>query len=341
MTTLVDLVEEALSGGNDVLEREIFGTNEPSVIGALLEEYVTTIFSEEIRPLFYRHSVGVVGGVAVGSRRVVVKVHHWRASLERLAGLQLVQSHFAAQGLAAPRPLHTPQRLGSGLVTVEEYLAGSVANGHDQETRRALAGELHRFIRCGATLSSTKGLDTPALLETSNGQLWPEPHSPRFNFAATSEGARWIDELACSARRRLEGLGSDVVVGHLDWRVQNVGFEGARLTAIYDWDSVGLATEAFIVGSAAATFTSDWSKPGGSLPRLDEMSAFVDEYQRAAGRAFDAHEREILDAANLLLVAYGARCQHSDSSLVTNSFSDEAPSWKELLSERGERALCT
>ena len=34
------------------------------------------------------------------------------------------------------------------------------------------------------------------------------------------------------------------VVGHLDWRVQNLAFADGAVSAIYDWDSIGLVPEA-------------------------------------------------------------------------------------------------
>lgn len=39
------------------------------------------------------------------------------------------------------------------------------------------------------------------------------------------------------------------VVGHPDWRVQNLAFAGDRVSAVYDWDSVGLVPEPALVGS--------------------------------------------------------------------------------------------
>jgi hypothetical protein len=69
------------------------------------------------------------------------------------------------------------------------------------------------------------------------------------------------------------------------------------------------------------------------------MRSFVAEYEQARGEAFTDEEREILDAANLLLCAYGARCQHSDMVLHPELIRAPIPRWFRLLVERGGGAL--
>jgi hypothetical protein len=92
----------------------------------------------------------------------------------------------------------------------------------------------------------------------------------RFDFDATSVGAEWIDELAREARPGLD-LGP-VVVGHTDWRAENMRFEDDRVTAVYDWESLRLAPEPVFVGAAAlGPYGRLWStrwriRPGASTP---------------------------------------------------------------------------
>lgn len=137
----------------------------------------------------------------------------------------------------------------------------------------------------------------------------------RFDFDASSSGAEWIDELARTARDRLAQNDGPPIIGHCDWRVEHVGFDGDRVAAIYDWDSVALVTEPTMVGKAAAQFSINWRAhdygADVEFPTIEEMRAFVRDYEDARGAPFTAPQREFLDAANLHLMCYGARCQHS------------------------------
>jgi len=339
MPGLVTVVSQVLARGNDLLEREIFGTGDPQVIARQMEVFLKERFGAVPEPIFYRHSVGIVVGARIGEQEVVLKIHRWRASVLKLAAMHRVQHELSLAGLPVPRPLLAPVKFGTGIAIVEELLTGDIANGHETEVRKVLAQELFRLISAGRKIVDIDGLGLPALLAEPSAPLWPTPHSSRFDFEATGQGAEWIDELAWSALRRLVTLTGELVIGHLDWRVGNLGFEGSKLTAIYDWDSIGLATEAFIVGSAAATFSSDWSKPRGSLPNLYEMRTFVADYQNAREMSFDRDELEVVDAANLILIAYVARCQHSDILLSHDSTTSDPESWIELLLERDELGL--
>ena len=47
----------------------------------------------------------------------------------------------------------------------------------------------------------------------------------------------------------------------------------------------------------------------------------------------------MLDAANLAMIAYAARCQHSDQLLRPDLGDNAAIGWPRLLRERGERGL--
>ena len=206
-----------------------------------------------------------------------------------------------------PRPLLAPEPLGEGVATVEEMAAGDPAEGHDPVVCRTLAIGLHDFVAAGAELATSVDLGPPLIMRPPGAELWFEPHDVRFNFEATTSGAEWIDELATSARQRLDNAFGAPTVGHFDWRVENLGFHEHRIVGIYDWDSVAIAPEAVVVGNTAAQFSADWaSADPDPLPSLAEMQSFVREYEDARGEPFNEVERGLLDAANLFLCAYGA-----------------------------------
>jgi hypothetical protein len=331
---LAALVRRACAGSCYELERATLGAGDPGEVAATLGAFL----AEELAPLgdalFYRRGTGVVAGVLLADgREVVIKVHRWHASLARLASVQAVQRHLAGAGLPAPRPLLSPRPLGSGIATVEELRRGGTADGRRPVIRRAVARLLSELVVSSRSLPALPALGTPPLFDDLESQRWPEPHDLRFDFVATSRGAAWIDELAWRARERLRGLPAEPVVGHFDWCVGNLGFARDTCSAIYDWDSIAIAPEALLAGAAAAQFCTDWAR-GGRLPSVAEMRAFVAEYEQARGEAFDAGQRQLLDAANMLLVAYGARCQHSDVVLAALPGARADGGWMALLRER-------
>ena len=156
--------------------------------------------------------------------------------------------------------------------------------------RRSIASELHRLIEAARPLAAPTALE-PALAARRQPTIrsGPTPHDLRFDFEATAEGAEWIDDLGHVAIERRRRDAGDPVIGHFDWRVQNLAFDGDRVVAIYDWDSLALASEPAIVGQAAGGFPIDWRVDHPDPPpTLDEMRAFVADYERARGAAVPA-----------------------------------------------------
>ena len=272
---------------------------------------------------------------------IVVKVHRWNVTLDRLAAVQRAQTQLADNRLPAPRPLTAPQPLGTGIATVEEFRAGSPAAGHDPAIRQACAAGLYRLIHAGVDPDGVTKLGTPLTIRSAGASLWFEPHDLRFDFEKTAQGAEWIDELATVARRTMDGTGSlPAVVGHFDWRVQNLGFDGDRIVGIYDCDSLAIAPEPVVVGNTAAIFTADWAgEDPDPLPNLAEMRAFVADYERQRPTPFTPTEKQALDSANLFVCAYGARCQHSDRQLYPAVGRSPDVGWLRLLRDRGESAF--
>ena len=342
MTGLAALIAEASAEWDPIVESAVFGTTDPLRIEQLLLGFVEHRLGRVTGAVFYRPGVGVVAGLRlIDGCEVVMKVHRWNVSTARLAAVQTVQRQIMAAGLPAPAPLVGPEPLAGGIATVETLLPGSSANGRDPDVRRLLAAGLGDFVAAGVDVQSVGELGHPLMLRPPGAPLWFEPHDLRFDFEATAEGAEWIDELADKARRALDDHEIlPVVVGHFDWRVQNLGFVSGKIAAIYDWDSLAIAPEAVVVGNAAAVFSADWSTADiDPLPTLEDMRGFVTDYEQAAHRRFDDHERKILDAANLYACAYGARCQHSDMQLHPKIGHGTATAWIRLLHEQGDGTL--
>ena len=306
------------------LETAIFGDEDPvrAIVAFLDEEPAETLFVEA--------SVGVVAGFRLrDGRGIVVKVHQPTVSVAYLRSVHAVQAALADAGFPAPRPLGEPRPLARGYATVEELLdGGDRRDGHDASVRRAMARALAGLVELAPDVGGIAG----GILERTDA-VWPQPHSPIFDFEATRHGTEWIDEYAERSRSRPAGK---LVIGHGDWSVKHFRFAGDEITAIYDWDSLIRTDEPRIVGQAAATHPATWYIPTTVLATPAEARAFVAEYEEARGRSFTRGERARLAAAATYNVAYGARCESCGDPTAT-SFAEG--SQRDTLARYGEEYL--
>ena len=194
-------------------------------------------------------------------RRAVLKLHAPAVGARFLLAVQRVQRHLVTAGFPCPWPLAPPMPLGDRLATAEVCLdAGEIPDGHDAATRAAMAAGLARLVALCRPLVHLAGLrENP----------WREGEP---------------------------GDGS-LVVGHTDWRAQNVRFERGRLSAVYDWESLCVLEEAALVGGVAAAFTADWAHGQASFPTAAESAAFVADYERARRRPFTPAEQATVQQA--------------------------------------------
>ena len=64
----------------------------------------------------------------------------------------------------------------------------------------------------------------------------------------------------------------------------------------------------FRISVTAFAFCVDWSRTPVPVTSLDDARAFVADYERARGRAFDGDERRLCGAMFAYSYAYMARC---------------------------------
>jgi hypothetical protein len=318
----------------------VFGTSDPiSVARQLVEAVEATVGSAVAGVRFYEPGVGVVAGVDLDDgRAVVAKVHRrTRITRKRLAAIVAVQADLANSGAPVPRPLAGPVALADGWMTIEELIVGDVADGYDAVVRRGMAAALSRLVELARPRARDEDIGSwlaPPIVD----DLWPEPHDLRFDFVGTAAGARWIDDLARTARATLLDTRLPRVVGHLDWRVQNLAFRDREVVAIFDWDSIGLAPEPAVVGSAAVIHPVDWRLGlPDPLPSIEQVDGFVHDYELARGVPFDEHEQAVLGAGQIWVAAYGARCQHADAALGMFPEVDHSRGWPRLLRQLAAR----
>jgi hypothetical protein len=291
--------------------REIFGDASPQSVAAALNEFCVRELGSQVEAVdFFRASVGSVHGLRLADgRRVVVKTMRPGTRFERLESIQNVQRSLVAEGFPCPTPLGEPATLAHGLAIVESLLeTGEPGDAHDPAVRRVMTRTLANLVqRCRSFVSDD------SLRSDPQAGLWPRPHEGRFDFDGTANGGEWIDQIAARARRILDSSDAGLVLGHDDWRVENMRFAGGEVSAVYDWDSLAITREPALVGGAAHQFTSDYSRADHrQLPTLDESLSFIDDYEAARGKSFTADEHRLARASLAYAMAYSSRCEHSD-----------------------------
>jgi hypothetical protein len=300
------------------LEDVLLGSIDPSRIVSLIDSFCRRSLDRGLRRvMFYRRGVGAVFGLLLSDEEhIVLKVHRRDLVGEGLKGVRAIQQGLADLGFPAPRPIGPARPLGNGIGTAEAMLeVGEVVDPHHGSVRRVLAEGLVRFVDAATPMLPDAQLPVVRPFDLTEEDLWPTPHDLRFDFSL--EGADWIDALGHDAltvlRRDRDGR---TVVGHADWKIENVRLSGSDLVAVFDWDSVCMGGEEAFVGANSTIFACDWSDPSlDPYPSAAETSAFIADYEAARGRRFTSGEHEVIDAARVYRVAYGARCEHSDAVL--------------------------
>lgn len=326
-----------------VLVEQMCGTADGVDVMALVERWCQDeLGSPVVHVGWAAASSGLVVAVDLADgRELVVKVRPL-SQCARIDESRLVQALLADDGFPASRPVGPLSPLGPAAVAGAEVRldAGRVVDGHSDAGRVVLASTLRRLVdRATAQTPAEVALHRPWGVALPPDQLWPEPpHDPGFDLAGTGAGAEEIDALAADFRRRLVAAdGGPDVVGHVDWRAEHVTVDASGdVVAVFDWDSLARGPEALVVGQAAAGFSIVWGQ-ADPHPSVAEAAAFVADYEAARGAPFDRAQRNVVDAAHGYVVAYGARCEHSDER--TGRCAPAPEGWRRLLRARGARAL--
>jgi Phosphotransferase enzyme family len=298
------------------IEESVIGTADPEAMAEVFDRYCRHhLGSDPVGGLFYLGSAGCVVGLRLESGdEVVVKAYQERWTAPYLRAVQSVQRHLCASGFPCPHPLAPPRRLQldrPNLAVVESFLTdpGMEPLRGSDICRHSAAGLARQIALCRTSTSGETLAEHP--LRTPAGRLYPEPHSPLFDFEKSSARAGWIDRYAERASVLREADHSSPVTAHTDWSARNVRFGPGGLVAAYDWDSLALVPESTAVGQAAATW-SVTSEPGGSeFPSLESITEFVVGYEEAGGRRFDDVQWRATGAAAAYVLAYTARCEDS------------------------------
>lgn len=325
------------------MDRAVFGTDRPEVIGAVFSEFCEAHLGAPIAEgRFYRVSVAAVLGAALADgREIVVKAQRGGRSARYLETCFRFRKHLVSSGFPCPEPLTGPVRVGGAWIAAEALVeAGARANAHLPEIRRGIARSLVRISEVGRAVEGPEALGRAWFMGLPEGRDFPMPHSPLFDFDRTEDGAAWIRAFARRARAERARPAGERLIGHFDWRAEHLRFEGDRLVASYDWDSLHFELFPVLVGALAPHFTADWQCEevgirGARAPTRDEMRAFVSDVEEARGAPFSEEERALLSASCVFSTAYTARCNHALSPNDEAGDGDLRP----LLREHGDDIL--
>lgn len=337
MPTLVDRLAAKFDDYVALVCSAVFGTTTVEDVACLVEGFCDRELGASVEEsLWFHASVGCVFGVRLADgTEVAIKAYQSRWTERFLIGVRAVQAHLSVHGFPCAHPLGGPFPLGRANATVEAILPDPGAASGAPDQLGASASGLARQIGLCRALSGD-GL-SPHPMDTPANQLYPEPHSPIFDFAATSSGAEWIDDLARRAKVIHEGSQSPSVVAHCDWSARNVRLHRDGIVAAYDWDSLALVRETTAVGQAAATWSA--ATGGEEAPSVEEITAYVEAYEAERGQRFSDDERAAVGGAALFVMAYTGRCEHSndpDGGTRGRARSLLASSGKRLLSLASE-----
>ena len=158
MDDLAELIVRTTTAQDSGTAPAVFDTADPVVIAERIEGFVASRLAAVDQALFYTVGVGIVAGLAlVDGSRIVVKVHRWNVTVERLRAVQRLQNHQLEAGLPAPRPLVAPEPLGHGIATAKELIVGRSADTRDASVRRTIARGLSDFITGASGFDDDRG----------------------------------------------------------------------------------------------------------------------------------------------------------------------------------------
>jgi hypothetical protein len=309
---LHELLRVQRSAATTWVERSIFGTTDADQMAELISSLVIDQTGVAVEgATFYGASAGCVFGLRLDDGQLVVcKAYqpHWE--LPFLQGIQRVQLAVHESGFPCPRPIAGPVPLGRGLATLESYLPDPGIIRPDDERLLARSSSGLVQLMGAAAGQPGDGLDCHPF-RVQPGDLYPTPHSPIFDLPGTGNGAEWIDEIARAAWTRRERGDFPLVIAHMDWSARNVRLNEHGVTAVYDWDSLSLASEAVAAGQAAATWRSTGESDDVLAPGGDEIERFLVAFGTARGTPLSPGELSSARAAATWVMAYTARCEHA------------------------------
>ena len=231
------------------VEQAIFATADADAIADMVTETARRELGVPVTGgLFYAASSGCVFGLELADgESIVLKAFqsHWDPAVP--GAVQRVQRAVARIRVPRPdSPSAAPVALGHGRATFESLLPDPGAVSLDERLMDRSSAALVRIVRATDGLVRD-GLDLHPFRKPAD-DLYPTPHNPIFDLRGTTTGAEWIDEWVRRSSPPPGSASLPSVIAHLDWSARNVRLTAAALVAVYDSDSIGVASEAMMAG---------------------------------------------------------------------------------------------
>jgi hypothetical protein len=278
-------------------------------VDALAEWCTRWLGAPPAAELFGNGNLSAVTGLRLADgREVVVKV---RPSIPRLAGCAVVHRALWSVGFPCPEPLVDLQPL-NGFAASAEALVPDVDQPPDGQLAALSAAALARLVelapRPGSVPSLTPSPSWVGWDHTEPG-LWPRSEDVDVDLNTHPE-PQWLDRVAAAVRDRLRASARDPVIGHGDWHPDNLCWQGPKLIAVHDWDSVICQPEPAIAGFAAVSFLG--IEPSSPPASVQDSAVFLDAYQQARGCRWTSEDCAAFWAAGLWQRALDAKTYSLD-----------------------------
>jgi hypothetical protein len=279
--------------------------------------------SRPVEELFRAGYLGcVIGKRLADGRKIVVKV---RPAEPRVAACVAVQKALFLSGYPCPEPLTGAVPFHRYTATAESYIVRTTGLPAAGRSAQPFASALAQLIVLAPQADRVASLSPAPPWTAWNHEgagLWPWPDDLDIDLNSVS-GPAWVDDAGAAARLRLQDGQQAIVIGHGDWKASNLSWNGDRLRAAYDWDSLIADSEGVIVGLAAAIYPAEVEEPG-SEATLTETEDFLGAYEEARCRAFSPGERQRSWAAGVWLRAFDSKKQYAVGQAVRSLTESEA-----------------
>ena len=118
-------------------------------------------------------------------------------------------------------------------------------------------------------------------------------------------GPGWIDDAGRRAQGRLAADSGSPIIGHADWEMHNLEWDGPTPVAVHDWDSLAISTEPALAGAAARRPRIVGGRSGGRLARPER--ALPGRLPATRSATWPADDLELAWAAGVWVLAYNAK----------------------------------